>query len=140
MLYDLIISINNTLDELIDITKQDIEDIKQARHTYLFNRNQQKDILIGKFADLKSQIDNILVQRSQKISDMSELLTPQEDAVFTDFRKKIQEFYKLHKKLEKMVLSVANFYNGLIHKINGSEVGIGYEISPSETSYFSLKG
>ena len=57
MLKQTLISINNVLDELKNITKQDIIDIKKANHNDLFERNNRKNELIKQFSELKSQID-----------------------------------------------------------------------------------
>ena len=39
-----------------------------------------------------------------------------------------------------MALAVANFYNNLSHKVNQTEVDIGYEMKQRYSSNFSLKG
>ena len=141
MLKQALTSINVTLNNLISITKQDIEDIKLAKHEALFQRNEQKEQLVNQFINLKSQIDSILVQRSQSGKPLEELISPQVDILLGEFRDKLQTFYAIHKKFSKMALLVTNFYNNLINKISGSEPDIGYEMKPNidKHSNISLK-
>ena len=141
MLQQTLISINNTLDKLIHITQKDIDDIKEAKHTELFNRNIQKEELVAQFTKQKSQIDSILVKRSESGMELSKLINPQEDKLLGEFKDKLEQFYNLHKKFSQMALLVTNFYNNLLHKISGSEPDIGYEMKPNIKNYnnFSLK-
>jgi ElaB/YqjD/DUF883 family membrane-anchored ribosome-binding protein len=141
MLQQTLISINNTLDKLIAITNQDIEDIKQAQHNTLFNRNIEKDKLVNQFTHLKSQIDDILVKRSETGLDLSQIINPQEDKLLGEFKNKLEEFHNVHKKFSKMALLISNFYNNLLHKISGSEPDIGYQMQPkiNNQNQFSLK-
>jgi len=140
MLKQSLISINNNLDNLIDITKQDIEDIKIANHEFLFQRNELKEKYLQEFIQQKSQIDSILVKRSESGLDISQLINPEEDKLLGEFKQKLQEFYEIHKKFSKMALLVTNFYNNLMRKINGEEIDIGYKMNRTNPySSFSLK-
>jgi len=139
MLKQSLISINNTLDNLINITKQDIKDIKIANHEALFQRNELKEKYLQDFVQQKSQIDAILVKRSESGLDISQLINPEEDKLLGEFKEKLQEFYTIHKKFSKMALLVTNFYNNLMRKINGEEIDIGYQMNKTQYSNFSLK-
>jgi len=140
MLNQTLNSINQTLNSLIQITLKDIEDIKQAKHNSLFERNQQKEELIKQFSSLKSQIDSILVQRSQSGKPLEELLSKEEDILLSEFKENLTQFHKIHNKFSKMALIVTNFYNNLMYKINGEKVDIGYKMNKTNYSSFSLKG
>jgi len=140
MLKQSLLSINDTLDNLINITKQDIEDIKLAKHEALFQRNSLKEKYLQEFIQQKSQIDSILVKRSESGLDISQLINPEEDQLLGEFKQKLQTFYTIHKKFAKMALLVTNFYNNLMHKINGNEVDIGYQMNKTNNyPNFSLK-
>ena len=140
MLKQSLISINNDLDNLIDITKKDIEDIKIANHEFLFQRNELKEQYLKDFTHQKAQIDSILVKRSESGLDISQLINPEEDKLLGEFKQKLQEFYEIHKKFSKMALLVTNFYNNLMRKINGEEIDIGYKMNKTNPySNFSLK-
>jgi len=142
MLLQSLQNINKVLDNLINITYQDMEDIKQAHHNNLFQRNENKEKLLSQFISLKAQIDSILVKRSESGLDISQIINPEEDKLLGEFKRKLKNFYDIHKKFSKMALLVTNFYNNLLHKATGSEVDIGYKIQQSNNLYssFSLKG
>jgi hypothetical protein len=108
----------STLDKLISITLEDIENIKQAKHEEVFKNTKIKENLASKFSELKSQIDNILVSRNKPLE---EIFTPEEEKLFNLFREKLFEFNKQHKRFAKLAFSVANFYNTLLNKIQNNE-------------------
>jgi hypothetical protein len=108
----------STLDKLISITLEDIENIKQAKHEEVFKNTKAKENLASKFSELKSQIDNILVSRNKPLE---EIFTPEEEKLFNLFREKLFEFNKEHKRFARLAFSVANFYNTLLNKIQNNE-------------------
>ena len=108
----------STLDKLISITLEDIENIKQAKHEEVFKNTKIKENLASKFSELKSQIDNILVSRNKPLE---EIFTPEEEKLFNLFREKLFEFNKQHKRFARLAFSVANFYNTLLNKIQNNE-------------------
>ena len=138
MLSQTLKSINQTLDTLIEITQKDIEDIKEANHTSLFERNEKKEKLVSQFSNLKSQIDSILVKRSESGKPLEELISKEEDILLGEFREKLTTFYEIHKKFSKMALLVTNFYTNLMHKVSGCEPDIGYEMKPSSLHQINL--
>ena len=111
MLKQILISTNNNLSKLIDITTQDIEDIKEANHEALFERNQSKEKIVQEFIAQKNQIDTILLKRSESGSTLENMLNSEESNLFDEFKAKLQEFYEVHKRFSKMALLVTNFYN-----------------------------
>ena len=131
---------NEYLDKLIDITNQDIEDIKTANHDSLFERNKEKDKIVQSFITCKNQIDTILIKRSESGLSLEEMLSSEESQLFDEFKIKLKQFSDIHRKFSKMALAVANFYNNLSHKVNQTEVDIGYEMKQRYSSNFSLKG
>jgi hypothetical protein len=139
MLKQTLNSINSNLRNLIKITEQDIEDIKQANHQALFDRNIIKENLIDEFVKLKAQIDNGLKNRSETGQN---LVNVDEQPLLDEFKENIQTFYTIHKKFAKMAFTVTHFYNNLVHKVTDSQPDIGYGMSPNRTNYsnFSLKG
>jgi hypothetical protein len=133
-------SIIKTLEQFIEITKSDIEDIKEAKHEVLFKRNPQKEALLKDFNNYKSLIDRELLNRSQT-RGMDNLLNNTENDYLDIFKEKLSEFELVHKKFSKMVFSVSNFYTNLMHKVTESEIQIGYEIKPNrQNPYLKLRG
>jgi hypothetical protein len=139
MLKQTLVSTNNNLDKLIDITLQDIEDIKEANHEALFERNRKKDKIVQEFIAQKNQIDTILLQRSESGLSLENMLSKEEDELFSEFKTKLQKFHDIHKKFSKMALLIANFYNNLTNKVNQAEVDIGYKMTQKYSSNLSLK-
>jgi hypothetical protein len=139
MLKQILISTNNNLDRLINITLQDIEDIKNANHEALFERNKEKDKIVQEFILQKNQIDRILINRSKNGLSLENMLNDKEDKLFDEFKIKLQKLHTIHKKFSEMALLVANFYNNLSNKVNQTEVDIGYKMTQKYSSNFSLK-
>jgi hypothetical protein len=139
MLKQTLIQTNNNLDKLIGITLKDIEDIKLANHEPLFQRNEEKERIVKEFASQKTQIDTILLQRSESGLTLENMLNEEESNLFEEFKVKLRNFYEIHKKFSKMALLVANFYNNLTNRVNQTEVDIGYEMKQRYSSNLSLK-
>ena len=125
----------NTLDNLISITNEDIENIKKANHNQVFANTDKKEQLVNEFSSLKSEIDNILVSRNKPIE---EIFSKEEEVLFNTFREKLFEFNKLHKRFSKLALSVANFYNTLVNQIHNTET-INYKNESFQNSNLHLK-
>ncbi len=128
MLINTLHQIINVLDDLIQITLEDIENIKQAKHEEVFKNIATKEKLAYKFYELKNEIDNILVKRNKPIE---EIFSPEEEKLFDKFREKLNIFYKEHKRFSKLAFTVANFYNTLNAQIKNQT-----QISYSETANF----
>jgi len=123
------------LEELINITQEDIKNIKQAKHEEVFKNTKPKEELAQKFSILKSEIDKILVSRNRPIE---EIFSKEEEILFNNFREKLNEFYDKHKHFSRLALSVANFYNALLNQIKQEEQ-ISYTEKANFNSNLSLK-
>lgn len=135
MLLQKLNQINNTLNELILLTKEDIEFIKNAKHEELFNNIPKKEKLSEQFAQLKNEIDQILVNRNKPLE---EIFSPEEEKEFEKFKNLLNEFYELHKHFSKLSFVVANFYNVLVNKIKNKEK-ITYDNDSLPNSQLKLK-
>jgi len=135
MLINKLNKINDTLNNLIQITKNDINAIKKANHEIIFSNMYIKEELSNKFSSLKSDIDSILVARNRPLE---EIFTPEEEILFDKFREKLNEFYEIHKRFSKLALSVANFYNVLMNEIK-NEKPITYKNESFSPSHITLK-
>ena len=127
--------INDVLSNLIKITKEDIEFIKNAKHNELFNNIPQKEDLSKQFAKLKNEIDKILLSRNKPIE---EIFTKEEKKEFEKFKTLLNDFYEIHKYFAKLSFVVANFYNVLTDKIKNKEK-ITYENDSIPKSQLKLK-
>ncbi|GAB6074105.1 hypothetical protein [Nautilia lithotrophica] len=124
-----------TLNDLISITKEDIDNIKQANHEKVFANTEKKEKLAYEFSSLKNEIDKILVSRNKPLE---EIFSSEEEKLFNEFREKLFEFNNLHKRFSKLALSVANFYNTLVNQIHNNEP-INYNNESFKNSNLHLK-
>jgi len=125
----------NILNSLIEITMQDIKNIKKANHQEIFNNMKQKEELATYFSNTKNDIDLILTKRNKPIE---EIFSNEEENLFEKFKEKLIEFNTLHKKFSKLAISVANFYNALTQQIK-EEKTISYNHSSFKNNNLSLK-
>ena len=123
------------LNSLIEITKQDIENIKKANHQEVFNNIKTKEELAKCFSNTKNDIDLILVKRNKPIE---EIFSNEEEKLFDEFKQKLTEFNALHKKFSRLAISVANFYNALTQQIK-EEKTINYNHNSFKNNNLSLK-
>ena len=118
MLNNKLHQINQILDNLIKITKEDIKLIKEAKHEELFSHIPLKENLTKEFSKLKSEIDSILVSRNKPIE---EIFSPEEEILFNEFKEKLNEFHTLHKHFSRLSIVVNNFYTTLLNKIKNKQ-------------------
>jgi hypothetical protein len=135
MLIEKLNQINSVLNKLIQITEEDIKNIKLANHEEVFKNIKEKEDLSYKFYELKSQIDSILVERNKPLE---EIFSKEEEIKFDEFRNNLHVFYQKHKLFSKLALSVANFYNTLVAKLK-NETKISYTESANFNSNLTLK-
>ena len=135
MLLNKLQTANEILNNLIDITKQDIEAIKEAKHEEIFNNISIKENLAIKFQNTKNEIDNILSNRNKPLE---EIFSPEEEKEFEKFKNFLNEFNKQHKFFSKLSFSVTNFYNTLLNKIKNKKQ-ITYEKNYISNSQLRIK-
>lgn len=122
---------------LIEITRNDIEDIKQAKHEKLFSRNRTKEDLILSFENKKAIIDHevMKVAKANPGKNMEELLDQKTSDLLNSLRDSLKELKNINKRYARMVLAVYEFYNSLLERVLPSENN-GYENSRRSSSSF----
>jgi len=110
--------INEVLISLINLTKEDIKNIKEAHHDLIFANIEKKENLANEFQNLKNEIDSILVSRNKPIT---EIFTPDEEKEFEKFKELLNEFNNKHQLFAKLSFSITNFYNVLLEKITNKK-------------------
>ena len=125
------------LDDLIEISQQDIEDIKLAQHDSQFERIGLKEDKIKSFEHRKAMIDHEIskLMRSNPELEMVELLDDEQQASLQQLKVKLAELSEVNKKYAKMVLSVGTFYNSLLERVVPTEME-GYERVTSKNASF----
>ena len=126
---------NKILNNLIKLTNQDIENIKEAKHEAVFSNIQAKEKLALEFQNTKDEIDYILSSRNKPLE---EIFTPEEEKEFEKFKNLLNEFNNTHRFFSKLSFSVANFYNTLLNKIKGNKQ-VTYEKNYIPNSHLRIK-
>ncbi len=129
------------LNDLIAMSQQDIEDIKQARHDAQFERIGLKEDVIKSFEHRKLMIDHEIskLMRRHPESDMATLLDDEQQASLQQLKSKLAELSDVNKKYAKMVLSVGTFYNALLERVIPTEME-GYDrVTSKDASFLKVR-
>lgn len=107
------------IENLIDLTKKDIEDIKVAKHSEIFERGRIKNDLIQSFENKKSLLDNELMKLMKENGQkpLEELLETQQKELLTLMKMKLSELKISNKEYAKYVITISQFYNSLLDSI-----------------------
>ena len=110
---------NQNLQDLINITKQDIDDIKKANSQKLFDRNDQKDLLVKSFVAKKASIDQSLVARVENAKDkkLENVLSKNENELLEKLKNNLLELKQVNKDYARFVSVVGEFYTSLIDEL-----------------------
>jgi vacuolar-type H+-ATPase subunit H len=116
------------IDALVELTKLDIEDIKEAQHDKLSDRLQEKESLISSFEYKKTLLNSELLKlaQSNEGKTIDQILTNDEADILTIFKDKLSALKAVNKEYAKFVATISEFYNSLIDKMFTLE-GNGYE-------------
>lgn len=108
---------NNSIQELIELTSKDIEDIKEAKHTKIHDRSFEKSKIIEKFEKYKSQLDMKLVEEAKDNKSIGDVLTKEESDLLGTFRENLKILQQKNKNFAKLVVAVNEFYNSMISEM-----------------------
>jgi len=128
------------IQSLIEITKQDIENIIEAKHEKIFERTKIKDDLLNSFQTKKVMIDNELLKIKQEHGNNFAQALPQDIRELLDVLE--QKFIILkdeNKKYAKFVLQVSEFYNSLLGEIVPKKDSSSYGGSGYKPSFLKVK-
>lgn len=112
------------LQDLIEITKEDIADIKEAKHDPQFERLSLKDEKIKSFETKKAMIDYEIstLMTAQPQKDLPELLDEEQHKMLSTLKEQLLTLRDVNKQYAKMVLSVSNLYNSFLEKLVPTEM------------------
>lgn len=106
----------NDMTELVhtmqNYIKQDIEDIKKAKHEELLNRNDEKQFMIEKIAVYKQQLNQEIVNQMQNGVDVN---------IYRDkvdnLENELKLLFELNKKLSLIVQPIQQMYKDIVDDI-----------------------
>lgn len=106
-----------------DFIIQDIEDIKKAKHAELLNRNDEKQFMIEKIANLKKQLNQEIVNQMQKGVDVN-IYREQVDNLELELKK----LYELNRKLAMIVQPIQQMYKDIVDEISDNNGGSFFNV------------
>jgi len=114
--------LNNAIKDithLIEQTNKDIEDIKLAKHTQIFERTVLKNDLIQSFEYKKSLLDHELMKMVKESDNkpLEELLSDEQKELLSLMKTKLSDLKTCNKQYAKYVVTISQFYNSLLDSI-----------------------
>jgi len=97
---------------------QDIEDIKQAKHAELLNRNDEKQSMIEKITLYKKRLNQEIVNELQNGVDVN-VYRDQVDNLEAELKK----LYELNRKLAMIVQPIQQMYKDIVDDITDNNGG-----------------
>jgi hypothetical protein len=112
------------LRDIIRITKEDIADIKEAKHDSQFERLSLKDEKIKSFEAKKAMIDHAIsvLMSTNPQKELPELLNEEQHRALDELRSDLSELREINKEYAKLVLTVSNLYNAFLEKLVPTEM------------------
>ncbi len=112
------------LRDLISITVQDIEDIKEAKNNQQFERLSLKEEKLKSFESKKAMIDHEIskLMTTQPDKDLPQLLNQEQHNALDELKIELSNLRDINKKYAKFVLSVSNLYNTFLERIVPTEM------------------
>lgn len=116
------------LRELIEITQEDIADIKEAQHDPQFERLTLKDEKLKSFESKKAMIDHEISKLIQNNPNtpLPQLLNGEQHKLLDDLKVELNNLKDINKEYAKFVLLVSNLYNEFLERLVPTEMQ-GYE-------------
>lgn len=123
------------LKDIINITKLDIDDIKEAKHDPQFERLSLKEEKIKNFESKKAMIDHEISSLMSKNpdADLPNILNEEQHKALGELKVELSNLRDINKKYAKLVLTVSNLYNTFLERLVPTEMD-GYESKASKDS------
>ena len=105
-----------SLQSLISMTLLDLEDIKVAAHSRLFERSKSKQEILISFENYKNLIDETITKAvaANPTVELEDLLSREERGLLENMKAKLLELKSVNRSYAKLVAAVSSFYNGLV--------------------------
>jgi hypothetical protein len=128
------------IDSLIEITKEDIENIIEARHEKIFERTKIKDDILNSFMTKKVLIDNELLKIKQEHGNNFAQAIPQDiKELLSVLEQKFIILKQENKKYAKFVLQVSEFYSSLLGEIVPKNDSSSYKDSGYKSTFLKVQ-
>ena len=130
------------LRDLILMTKDDIEDIKEAKHEHQFDRLSLKEELIQNFEAKKAMIDHEIskLMTSQPDKELSELLNQEQHQKLQELKNELTNLKEVNQKYARMVLAVSSLFNDFLETLVPTEMeGYNKKASSKDPSFLEIR-
>ncbi|MEA1955797.1 MAG: hypothetical protein U9N02_04805 [Campylobacterota bacterium] len=116
------------LRELVEITRSDISDIKEANNNPQFDRLSIKEEKLKSFEQKKAMIDSAIsnLMTSNPDADLPQLLNTQQHEALDQLKIELNNLREINKKYARLVLTVSNLYNTFLERLVPTEMD-GYQ-------------
>ncbi|AXH15756.1 hypothetical protein CRU99_09970 [Malaciobacter mytili] len=122
--------INELVNKMLSLTLKmqesillDIEDIKQAKHENLLERNDEKEEMINEIAKLKSQLNEQLILAMKNGEDVNKY----RDEV-DNLESELKKLYGLNSELAAIVLPVQQMYKDIVDELTEKNGGVLFDV------------
>ncbi len=135
--------LKNVIDsvvELIKLTEEDIEDIKNAKNEQIYKRTKIKNDIIAVFEDQKHLLDKELINLMSTSEDkeLFEILNDKQKQSLEELKTKLEELQDINKRYAKFVVVVNEFYSSLFDKIFPTEMDNYQKVNPKSFSLIEM--
>lgn len=129
------------LDTLISLSREDIEDIKEAKHDTQFERLSIKEEKIKSFEHKKAMIDHEIskLMTANPSVPLSDLLDSEQHQQLDNLKTHLATLREVNQHYAKMVLSVGAFYNTLLERIVPTQMQGYQKVASAEASFLEVR-
>lgn len=117
--------VDKTIERMSELVKNlqtsielDMQDVKDAKHEALLNRNDEKHYMINEITQLKAKLNQELIAKMQEGVDVN-IYREKVDVL----EEELKNLYDLNKKLASIVLPVQQMYKELVEEVTAANGG-----------------
>ena len=130
------------LDELINLTMQDIANIKEAKHSSVDESVKKKNALVRAFEDTKRALDKELLRVSKEsgTTTLANVLDDEVKSKLVLMRSKLEILHKVNKEYVRHVVVVKEFFDSLSKKVFGTQTNeYGQDGSGTDNNFYKSR-
>ena len=129
------------LKDLINITQNDIEDIKLAKNNPQFERLSLKEEKLKSFESKKAMIDHEIstLMTSSPEMDLPQLLNEEQHNYLDQLKVELSNLREVNKVYARLVLSVSNLYNTFLERLVPTEMQGYNKVASKDPSILEVR-
>jgi len=129
------------LETLISLSREDIADIREAKHNPQFDRLAIKEEKIKSFEQKKAMIDREIskLMTQHPTLPLSELLDNEQHQQLDSLKEHLSLLRDVNQQYANMVLSVGSFYNTLLERLVPTQMQGYQKVATSESSFLEIR-